>query len=403
MDDAVLSVGGAMWCQREACEFIVASVAGRTNYTRCYSLDRDYFDVDVVSALRRAESEHFARLIGGRHVALCGTEAPLRYREAPWTLDWFRAHRESVYAFVHHCSPLPEHQTWAREIAKAIHNEAPEEVWMPLGVGTHADHELVRRACLHLLVHRPGLFEGTVVRFYEDLPYANRFPHHAEQIVQAMRSAGAQLDEERVDITAAIAEKLRLMSIYATQFDMDRLGPRVQERAHALSNTQGRYAERLYRLRAPPTADVDAMTCYAHNDAIESLCRRLVPWLRRNRSATLIRVYLLEPAGRFAADMGSLLMAFPQARFEVYVATACIAGTDAVSDHRVSVRDLGAKRHAPLFHAAQILGGALPTVILAGANRKIPAALRVVSCHSVAIYGQSLNHFVLAVRRAIGA
>ena len=70
MDDAALSLGGIMWMRRNQCEFVVVTVAGISNFTTYYLLDREYFDVNNVSALRRAESELFLRHLGGRHIAL---------------------------------------------------------------------------------------------------------------------------------------------------------------------------------------------------------------------------------------------------------------------------------------------------------------------------------------------
>src|SRR5207249_10597379 len=43
VDDAVLSVGGTMWVRREACEFLLVTVSGRSNFTSYYYLDREFF------------------------------------------------------------------------------------------------------------------------------------------------------------------------------------------------------------------------------------------------------------------------------------------------------------------------------------------------------------------------
>ena len=117
MDDGALSLGGTMWSRRAVCEFTLVTLAGRDNFTSYYFLDRDYFNVDEVSALRRAESALLARALGGRHVALDLSEAPLRYRQDDWTLDWYRRHRDSVSAFISHTSGPEE----LREIAAAFH------------------------------------------------------------------------------------------------------------------------------------------------------------------------------------------------------------------------------------------------------------------------------------------
>ena len=78
-DDAVLSIGGTLWARRHECEFVVATVCSRSNFTSYYMLGRDYFDVDAISSLRAAEAELFVRLIGGQYRALGRSDAPLRY------------------------------------------------------------------------------------------------------------------------------------------------------------------------------------------------------------------------------------------------------------------------------------------------------------------------------------
>ena len=116
MDDAVLSVGGLMWALRNTCEFTVVSIAGHSNFTSYYMLDREFFNVARVSALRKAESELVMRLLGGRHVILEEYDAPLRCQPGNWTLDWYRRHRRSIIAYIHHCSPENEISNWTATV-----------------------------------------------------------------------------------------------------------------------------------------------------------------------------------------------------------------------------------------------------------------------------------------------
>jgi LmbE family N-acetylglucosaminyl deacetylase len=404
MDDAALSVGGAMWLQRHSCEFVMVTVVGRTNYTMCYALDREYFDANVVSAVRAAESGHCARLVGGRHVFLQGNEAPLRYRDAPWTLAWFRRHRGSVGAFVHESARSDEGQVWSRDIAAAIRRESPDEVWIPLGVGTHVDHELARAACLRLLVAEAGLFSNKTVMFYEDMPYAERFADHGNQVVQAITSAGAFTVEERLDITEAMADKVRLMSVYRSQFELDRFASRVANHAKSLSGKEDRYCERFHRLQTPPSVSVDATACSAHKAAVENLCRSVQPWLRRHRTAARIRLYLLSPAGRFGENMQDLLAVFPRAQFVVWAAAHCIGGTDTLSDPRVIVRSFGTQQGVPWLHALPIVTGTAPAVVLTGEDpAQVPTALRAASGRGPALSARYLHHFVEATKQCVGA
>jgi hypothetical protein len=116
MDDAILSVGGVMWSLRNECEFTLATIASRSNFTSYYFREREFFDVDRVSALRRAESSLAMRLVGGTHVTLDLPEAPLRFQPGNWTIDWYRRSKKLVDAFIMHASPDEEIESWSRVI-----------------------------------------------------------------------------------------------------------------------------------------------------------------------------------------------------------------------------------------------------------------------------------------------
>src|SRR5262245_24082133 len=155
MDDAALSVGGSMWKHRETCEFTIVTIAGRSNYTSYYELDRDFFDVARVTEIRRAESALAARLLGGTHVALDELEAPLRYHDGNWTLDWYRRHHKQVDAFIMHPPTDREIAAWTNVMQRVLADATVDDIWLPLGVGSHTDHELMRAACLRALAATP--------------------------------------------------------------------------------------------------------------------------------------------------------------------------------------------------------------------------------------------------------
>lgn len=60
-------------------------------------------------------------------------------------------------------------QDWALTRCMAVLRELPQaqEVYVPLGVGGHVDHKLVRRAA-------ESVFPTERIRYYEDFPYAKR-------------------------------------------------------------------------------------------------------------------------------------------------------------------------------------------------------------------------------------
>src|SRR5262245_19003130 len=102
-DDAILSVGGTMWQRRNVCDFTVATIASRSNFTSYFFLNRDFFSIAEVSALRAEEGALAARLLGGKYIAVGQAEATLRYRDGDWSLDWFREHELSVRTSIERC------------------------------------------------------------------------------------------------------------------------------------------------------------------------------------------------------------------------------------------------------------------------------------------------------------
>ena len=124
------------------------------------------------------------------------------------------AARTGNLQYLKHSAGRGELELWTSTLAKAIDDLQPEEIWMPLGVGMHVDHQLTRHACLNILRANPKLVEQCVCRFFQDVPYAADYPKHTAALVETLRGAGAKLEEERVDITAVMPEKLHLLSIY---------------------------------------------------------------------------------------------------------------------------------------------------------------------------------------------
>jgi len=56
-----------------------------------------------------------------------------------------------------------------RGARRPAHRPRPE-VWFPIGVAPHTDHELTRNACLAALLAEPALRQGRVFRLYEEVP-----------------------------------------------------------------------------------------------------------------------------------------------------------------------------------------------------------------------------------------
>jgi LmbE family N-acetylglucosaminyl deacetylase len=392
MDDAALSVGATMWLRRNECEVTVLALAGISNFTSYYEVSRDFFDITQVTALRKAESALCLKHVGGHHLSLDLLEAPLRYRNARWTLDWFLQHRDAMWTLVARSPGSGELEEWTEALASFFASFETEETWMPLGVGNHVDHQLARDACLQIL-SKPKLIKDRKVRFYEEVPYTVYWPGHADRIVTAMRNAGARMEKQCVDISEAMTRKLELLSIYGSQFKIDFVKPFVEKAA----------GEVLYEVDVPPNKAIDSISCYVDGDRVFALSRKIAPWVRRHQSASLIRLLVNTPFGRWAQDMRLLLDLFPQARFEVFMARRRIVETETMSSPRIRIKAVDRGR----WYSAGgrlLLSRPSPLVIVMSPGKERHARWLSAACvASDSILVPSLNVFTLALRLARAA
>lgn len=399
MDDAILSVGGLMWSLRESCEFTLATAGGRSNFTSYYMMERDFFDVQEVSALRNAESALVMRMLGGRHVDLGLSEAPLRYQDGNWTLDWFKRHRKAIGGFIGHAGTDDEIERWADAIEGVIENSPAEEIWMPLGIGSHADHELTRNACLRVLARNPDIAGRSAVFLYQDVPYVNAFPWHTPQVVDALTERGGVLELRLEDVADAVPAKLRLLSIFGSQFKMSYMAPKVEAAARSASSGGEGLYESLYRLSRVPDA-VDPLRVYSGRRIVEELEARLTPWYRRHRSASRVRILSPMPVGRWRDDLQLLLDAFPQAVLEVHVSARNLAETERLSSARIDVRPVqGTSRGWALRLLRLALTLPCPTIVLPGENRPTAGyAAKSICFLSDVLIATRMSHLALALR-----
>jgi len=371
MDDAALSVGGLMLQRRAECEFLLVTVATQSVATSYRGIDRDFFDVQTISNLRKAESEIVARLVWGRHIPLGLVEATLRYYPQKWTLDWFQRHEQAVWEYLEHAAGRGELELWTAAIAKAIEDFEPDEIWMPLGIGMHVDHQLTRHACLKILRTNPKLVEQRVCRFFQDVPYAAKVPGHTAALLETLRGAGVKLEEERVNVADVKQEKLRMLAVYLSQWKTEAIWGRVEACSKALGGPPGSFSELWYRVAAAPTKDLDMIDTSAVKESIYRIARDLAPWLRRNRNARKIGILLAAPMGRWADDLKYLLDFFPNAQFEVHMQTKFAGHAEMFSSPRIEVR-LGGDRWRWMLGDAltTVLGRRIPLVIVTGRERE---------------------------------
>jgi LmbE family N-acetylglucosaminyl deacetylase len=300
-DDAILSVGGTMWLRRNEVEFTLVTLGSRSNYTSYWFLDRDFFDIEQITNLRNAEASLFMRLLGGKHIAIGYKEATLRYHDANWSLDYFRKHRIAVAAFNNHRSSDIELNAWKKAVKEILHETKADEIWMPLGIGTHTDHELARNACLSVLIENTDLAKNCTIRLFQDVPYDSNFPAHTMNVINGLKRSGANLVPELQPIKNVFDKKLNLLSIYASQFKVSVLQKEV-EASSRLNAGAAEMVEHFWLLEKRPTT-LDALSLYIDKDLVDKTALKLLKWVRRYRNTKRIRFLMLMPAGRWAEDI----------------------------------------------------------------------------------------------------
>jgi len=111
-----------------------------------------------------------------------------------------------------------------REIARL----EPQKVYLPLGVGGHVDHQLIREVGVALLGEArrwvmPGPEYVGRVTFYEDFPYAywNEFARLAELPLDALAGVPTDvaLTPEYADIADQVERKIRGIALYESQIE----------------------------------------------------------------------------------------------------------------------------------------------------------------------------------------
>ncbi|HBY92991.1 MAG: PIG-L family deacetylase [Ardenticatenaceae bacterium] len=194
-DDAALSLGGSLHRRVFRSPVTLVTVFGRSNYMR------DGFQADwrEVTRQRNDEDRTFAASLGLR----------LRYLDLPEAALREELYTDRLFA----ATPQAEFVAPAElEIAlrQTLHELRPTYLVVPLGLGNHRDHLLVRRAAVELAREMPVL-----LAYYEDLPYAASLSQKA--IRQHCRSLDAGLYPLYISIGSVFGRKIEALSFYKSQ------------------------------------------------------------------------------------------------------------------------------------------------------------------------------------------
>jgi LmbE family N-acetylglucosaminyl deacetylase len=336
MDDAVLSAGGRLLHRRGRCRTTILSVVKWTNFTSYLHLKRDFLNVREVTELRLQESALVARLLGAEHRCLDWTDAPLRFWPAErWSLATVEKFKGVPQAFVKLFPDPREVSLLAEQLMQELDVLAPDEVWIPMGLGDHVDHRTTRSACLLMLAEARNRFSGVQVVMYEELPYAAAFGQ-AAQIRSALAGGGARLVRATEDITDVFEEKLRLLSLYASQFKLSFMEPKLRGLAEREGGGAGKLAEAYHRLEGEVCLPVESRLSveWAGLATLQTGMRALLLERRQWRRLTVMAL----PSAhlwRWRANRESLLSAFPNADLRFHVSEDMAWQTEEAGNERV--------------------------------------------------------------------
>jgi LmbE family N-acetylglucosaminyl deacetylase len=238
MDDAALSVGGQLLRRKGSCHITILCVFGVSNYTSYMESKRAFLDADAITQLRFEESMLAAAKLGAQFVSLGLTDAPLRMQTAPeWSQTFLADDIRASHGFISN-HPVPHVvKHIAQVLAQSLKGLNPDEVWIPMGLGNHVDHRTTRAACLHMLSDMQGLKSTLKCRLYEDLPYSR--PAHALQIVNAFEAVGSPLRVIAEDISDLMTLKIETVGVFASQFKLPMMAPRLQQAAFEVAQHAG--------------------------------------------------------------------------------------------------------------------------------------------------------------------
>jgi LmbE family N-acetylglucosaminyl deacetylase len=338
MDDAVLSVGGRLLHRRGRCRTTILSVAKWSNFTSYFQSRRNFLDVREVTELRLQESALAARLLGAEYRCLNGIDSPLRFWPAEhWSLAIVDKFNRNPQAFVNTFPDPKEVSLLAEQLVQELSVHAPDELWIPMGLGNHVDHRTTRSACLLMLAEARNRLSGVPVFMYEELPYAAMLGH-AAQIRAALSDCGTRVVRGTEDITDVFEDKLRAVSVFASQFKVSAMAPGIRRVAAREACAEGKLAEAYCRLEGEVRLPLESRLSFewAGLATLGSHIRELRQDKKERRRLTVIAL----PSGslgKWKRESASLAAAFPTADIRVYAPESMAWQTGEGGDEKLRV------------------------------------------------------------------
>jgi hypothetical protein len=151
--------------------------------------------------------------------------------------------------------------------------------------------------------------------------------------------------------------------------DIEEMRTDTEASAFTHGSAAGR-SELLWTLKALPKR-IDPFGIVSAAIAGQQQEEAVAAWLSKNKEEERLRVLLSMPTGRWASDLEALCVAFPRAKFEVYVTPAAEAEVGDVPSDRVEVRKVASGAMAWILVSLRFSAAmkALPTLFHAGERR----------------------------------
>ena len=316
MDDAILSIGGRLLKRSGQQRTTILSITRWSPFTSYLLGGRaDFCDLKTVTELRTAESQIAARLCRGTFRAMDEGEVMVQ-AGVPVRPDTLPVVFKNIGAWAVFGPTEHELAALTDRLHSLLEVLAPNELWIPMGLGSHYDHVRTRQACLNVLNRSPGQFRSVHVFLYDDLPYARWFPKHSDNIAAVLKRAGAELDPGTEDIADVFDEKMDVLSVYASQLKVEKL--RLVLGGEALRGGAA-HPHETYREMVRPPRFVPSVSDLSYDQPSRAyLGGRLGNWLQGVMAAEHLTVLMAYPAGRWDMTLDCLTEIFPDKKISIY-------------------------------------------------------------------------------------
>lgn len=338
LDDVALSVGGALLLRRDTARKTVLTVASRSNATFYMATpELRYFDVDLISNLRMQETLLVTRFLKARHQTLGGPDIGIRYIDPQRYLEGdIKLTMREYVACRHSPPPASAIEDVATMLWEALQEIAPDEIWMPLGLGNHFDHRLTRDACLDVLSNHWDELKSVKLMFYEDMPYAWDYPGTADAVAKMLHRRGAEMKRQSVDIESVLADKIECLRIYASQFEIDEMRPAIEGYARLAASPRAGHAETLWQLtRAPSSPFAPIVLARGMPGALLEDTAR--PVFARRTQTRRLGLLIAHEIRDWVEQAQLLLELFPDARIDVLASSQDRNELAAMDDPRLRI------------------------------------------------------------------